>query len=78
MFRVCLTECGENQYYNKKENAIKRAKELFNECLQNDYYTGTIEKYNELYGNYTKDIAEFETGNYMDDWVTIEEIETED
>lgn len=78
MYRVSLPERDYNEYFNKKENAVKRAKELFTKCIYNDYWTGSIEKYNEEYGNYEEVMAEIETGNFFDEWVTIEEIKTED
>ena len=72
------------EFFNKKENAVKRAKELFTECIYKDSWTGSIEKFNEEFADeyeeepYEYFMKNFETGNYEDDWVSIEEIKTED
>ena len=67
-------------FFNKKENAVKKAKELYNEELERyakDWCNGDIEEAKEEI-DYNDEIKEIESGNYSCDWVTIEEIETED
>lgn len=65
-------------YYNKKENAIKKAKEIYNEFIKENY--NTIENYCEDNGDFTYNdvMKEIETGNFYDDFIDIFEIETED
>ena len=64
-------------YYNKKENAIKEAKEYCTNFI-NDVY-GSIEEFNKInWASYDSMIKEIETGNFYDDIIDISEIETED
>ena len=79
MFKVASEYWG-YYYFNKKENAVKKAKELYNEELERYtkiYYNGHIEEAKEDI-DYKEEMKEIENGNYSCDWVTIEEIETED
>ncbi len=67
-------------FFNKKENAIKKAKEFYNKELERfarDWYNGDIEEAKKEI-DYDDEIKEIENGKYNCDWVKIEEIETED
>lgn len=71
---------GENYvslFYNKKENAIKGAKELYKHLMEDE--CGSIERYEKYYGPIENDYKRIEeTENYHDDWIAITEIKTED
>lgn len=67
-------------FFNKKENAVKKAKEIYNEELERyarNWYDGNIEEVKEEI-DYNDEIKEIENGKCSCDWVTIEEIKTED
>ena len=83
MYRVRILEDTfyENEYFNKKENAVNRAKELFTQLIYNDYWSGSIEKFDENNGEFTyKEVMKnIETGDfYYDQWIEIEKIKTKD
>ena len=70
-------------FYNKKENAVKEAKKMYNELIKEGY--GSIEEWTEEYGKYNYEdcayeavMKEIETGDFYDDAMDIFEIETED
>ncbi len=75
----------EREFYNKKENAVKRAFEIYEEQIDyetNKYYDGNRkEMIANCFGTeeeYNKVIEQIKAGDYDDDWVTILEIKTED
>ena len=79
MWMVSSSENYVSLFYNKKENAIKGAKELYKHLMENEF--GSIEYY-EKYCNCSieDDYRNIEKIKkyYHDDWITIQEIMTED
>ena len=73
-------DCENNYFFNKKENAVKRAIEIFNDFVFEN--VNSIKEWNEDYAGVKNDYEDtckkIKTGNYSDDWVTIQKIETED
>ena len=77
---VVASEYEGYYFFNKKENAVKKAKEFYNEELERyarKWYDGNVEEVKEEI-DYNDEIKEIENGNCDCDWVTIREIETED
>ena len=85
MYCVLYDDGFSKKFFNKKENAVECALQIFNQEF-NDYCEiyddGNIdETIEECFGdkeNYEACIEKIKTGDYYDDWVTVFEIETAD
>lgn len=80
MFAVTNFYRHETLYFNKKENAINKAIEIFTENVFEE--VDSIEEWNEDFmeeeNAFENTIEEIKTGKYFDDNFEIFEIETED
>ena len=85
MYNVIVFEewSGNLNYYffNKKENAVNKAKEIYNDYIKKEC-DGDIKFFEEEYlceeNGYEALMKEIETANHMDDIVEIGIVETED
>lgn len=80
MFAITNFNRHETLYFNKKENAVKKAIEIFTENVFEE--VDSIKEWNEDFmgeeNAFENTVKEIETGKYFDDNFEIFEIETED